>query len=384
MPSSLLLKISVLSLLNLASSLPTTIFHDNTRTCQEYIIPITTTTVEAIPAFQPFRDNFDVVDFVNQIAARDAAKSFAPFSGTRNATHSYDISGTICWPTVQTEQAKTILLATPGLGFDKRYWDIQMNAEEYSFVDYAISRGYSVFFYDRLGTGLSSKVSGYDGAQASTHLAILKQLSVLLRSGQYTGGVGKPSKLAHVGHSFGSFLSQGLITQNPELSDGALFTGLAWDSSSQPPALESMGLRIANTQSEGRWVGLDNQYLTSGDIAGNAAFFFHGDSYDKQMLWYSDSVAQPLAIIELLTLTTLITGPSKFHGPVMVISGEFDFPLCGGNCTDTLRGPAELFFSNATDLQTVVHPKTGHAINYSFNATGAYAVMLDYLHKHQV
>jgi hypothetical protein len=38
-----------------------------------------------------------------------------------------------------------------------RYWDIQMNAEEYSFVDYAISRGYSVFFYDRLGTGLSSK-----------------------------------------------------------------------------------------------------------------------------------------------------------------------------------------------------------------------------------
>jgi hypothetical protein len=246
------------------------------------------------------------------------------------------------------------------------------------------------------------RVSGYDGAQASTHLAILKQLSVLLRSGQYTGSVGKPSKLAHVGHSFGSFLTQGLITQSPELSDGALFTGLAWDPSSQPPALESMGLRIANTQSEGRWVGLDNQYLTSGDIAGNAAFFFHGDSYDRQMLWYSDSVAQPLAIIELLTLTTLITGPSNFHGPVMVctpifslscseelivyqvISGEFDFPLCGGNCTGVLRGPAEIFFSKATDLQTVVHPKTGHAINYSFNATGAYAVMLDYLHKHQV
>jgi hypothetical protein len=120
MQSSLLLKSSVLSLLTLASSLPTTTFQENTRTCQEYIIPINTTSVEAIPAFKPFKDNFDVVDFVNKIAARDAAKSFAPFSGTRNATHSYNISGTICWPTVKTEQAKTILLATPGLGFDKR------------------------------------------------------------------------------------------------------------------------------------------------------------------------------------------------------------------------------------------------------------------------
>jgi hypothetical protein len=38
-----------------------------------------------------------------------------------------------------------------------RYWDIRMDATQYSFVDYAISRGYSVFFYDRLGTGLSTK-----------------------------------------------------------------------------------------------------------------------------------------------------------------------------------------------------------------------------------
>ena len=38
-----------------------------------------------------------------------------------------------------------------------RYWDVRQNAADYSFVDYAISRGYSVFFYDRLGTGKSTK-----------------------------------------------------------------------------------------------------------------------------------------------------------------------------------------------------------------------------------
>jgi hypothetical protein len=37
------------------------------------------------------------------------------------------------------------------------YWDIREQPKDYSFVDYAISRGYSIFFYDRLGSGLSSK-----------------------------------------------------------------------------------------------------------------------------------------------------------------------------------------------------------------------------------
>jgi hypothetical protein len=38
-----------------------------------------------------------------------------------------------------------------------RYWDVEVDPENYSFVDFAISRGYSVFFYDRLGVGKSSK-----------------------------------------------------------------------------------------------------------------------------------------------------------------------------------------------------------------------------------
>jgi len=37
------------------------------------------------------------------------------------------------------------------------YWDSEYQPENYNFVDFAISRGYSVFFYDRLGTGESSK-----------------------------------------------------------------------------------------------------------------------------------------------------------------------------------------------------------------------------------
>ena len=38
-----------------------------------------------------------------------------------------------------------------------RYRDSGMESANYSFVDFAIAQGYSVFFYDRLGTGGSSK-----------------------------------------------------------------------------------------------------------------------------------------------------------------------------------------------------------------------------------
>jgi pimeloyl-ACP methyl ester carboxylesterase len=165
---------------------------------------------------------------------------------------------------------------------------------------------------------IKSRVSGYDGAQALTQLSILQQLSILLKSGQYTGSIGTPSKIAHVGHSFGSFLSQALITTRPDLSDAAILTGLAWEPSTQGTAIESLALRIASTVSEEKWPGLDNQYLTAVDVVGNAAFFFHGESYDKQLLWYSDYVSQPLAAIELLTGSSLVTAPASFEGPVMV------------------------------------------------------------------
>jgi hypothetical protein len=120
MQYSVLFMSSALGLSTLISSQPTNPLPTNTRTCQDYTIPINTVSVEQIPNFSPFGDNFDVVDFIGRIAARDSSTNFVPFSGTRNVSNSYNISGTICSPTIATEQTKTILLATHGLGFDRR------------------------------------------------------------------------------------------------------------------------------------------------------------------------------------------------------------------------------------------------------------------------
>ncbi|KAH7356793.1 Alpha/Beta hydrolase protein [Rhexocercosporidium sp. MPI-PUGE-AT-0058] len=349
----------------------------DTRTCQEYTIPVNVTSQVFIASYPRFKDNFDVVQFFTTLGSRS---SLVPFSGAKNVTAAYSIGATICSPCKSTRKEKTLLLASHGLGYDRRYWDSGVEAANYSFVDFAISRGYSVFSYDRLGTGKSSKVSGYDVPQSTTQLAILQQLTSLVRNGNYTSAFGRPSKLVHIGHSYGSQLSNGLIATTPGLSDGVILTGLSYGETSGS-FLKEWGFRIAELQAPGKWPGRDNNYVTGVDIYGNTATFFHGDSYSKKIARYNEDLKQPVASIELLTFRALPQKAPMFSKPLMVIAGEFDAAFCDGNCTGILA-PLDSYFPNATDFQAVVHPAVGHGINFSYNATGAYTVMLDYLKKH--
>jgi pimeloyl-ACP methyl ester carboxylesterase len=223
-------------------------------------------------------------------------------------------------------------------------------------------------------------------------------MTTLLRSGKYTGTLGTPLKIVHVGHSFGSYLTNALIATTPALSDAAILTGMAYGENSGP-LLEAFGLRIATELAPGRWNGRDNEYLTWVDAFANAATFYYPNSYDKEVLWYTEDVKQPLAAIELLTIGALRFNAPNFAGPVVVssdlqivikkethchqvISGEFDLAVCGRDCNGLLeQGIKEAYFPNATDFQGIVHPGVGHGINFSYNATGAYVVMINYLKK---
>jgi pimeloyl-ACP methyl ester carboxylesterase len=96
-----------------------------------------------------------------------------------------------------------------------------------------------------------------------------------LRSGKYTGTLGSPSKIVHVGHSFGSCISNALIATTPQLSDAAILTGIGYTEVATSGAfVEAFGLRIATLQAPGKWPGRDNEYVTWVDAPANAAAFF--------------------------------------------------------------------------------------------------------------
>ncbi|KAF8865055.1 hypothetical protein BDZ45DRAFT_721221 [Acephala macrosclerotiorum] len=108
--------------------------------------------------------------------------------------------------------------------------------------------------------------SSYDESQATTQIAILQKLTGLLREGSITNA---------------------LIATTPGLSDAAILTGIAYGTQDFGSFVEAWGLRIATQQAPGRWPGRDNHYVTRANVF---ATFFHGDSYDDEVLWYTENI----------------------------------------------------------------------------------------------
>jgi pimeloyl-ACP methyl ester carboxylesterase len=234
------------------------------RTCTNYTIPITITSNNLAFGLPTFHSNFDVANFVDTISSRNTTTAASVVSpARRNVTATYTISATFCQPALipQNNRTKrTVLIATHGLNFDRSYWSPPaLNKTTYSFVDWAVSCGYSVLYYDRLGVGQSERVSGYL-AQLANQVAILAELASLVRAGRYVGDLGMPGAVVLVGHSFGSAVSLNTVAENPKLVDGLVLTGFSLNSTytNLVGFIEAVGLRIAAVQDSERWGGLDS------------------------------------------------------------------------------------------------------------------------------
>lgn len=142
------------------------------KTCQDYSLPLTVTTMNYKWELEPITTNEQQAAYLAQVGRRDSAEMFRPISAPNGSeTATYTISGTFCSPSQGGNG--TVLLATHGGGYDRsyathsnmaaeanlfdRYWHPSYEPGNYSFVDFAIGQGYSVFYYDRLGLGKSQR-----------------------------------------------------------------------------------------------------------------------------------------------------------------------------------------------------------------------------------
>ncbi|KAL7904240.1 Alpha/Beta hydrolase protein [Trichoderma velutinum] len=371
------MKLSTLGLAFLLSTLVSATSSKPLKSCTDYDIPVTVTSTNFL--FGPrFENNFELIDFLTALTSRDNS-TFHPFTGTATQTNTYTISGTFCAPSDSKVQKKdTVLLLTHGLGFDRSYWDPEVHPEEYSFVNYAIAQGYSTFSYDRLGVGASSVVSGYTN-QASIQMAILQSLAKSIRSGNYSTSGKAPKKLVLVGHSFGSALSAGALTAEPDLADGV--AGYSYAGFNPGGFVQAAGLRIADKQHPVKWRQLDNGYITTADLYANINVFFKAPDFDQAFAAYSDSIKQPLAINELISMSLLPTKPTNFKGAAIVIAGQYDFIFCTSQCDDIIEPSAASVFKKAKHFKAVSYPGAGHALNLASNATGSFEIITDFLQK---
>jgi pimeloyl-ACP methyl ester carboxylesterase len=225
-------------------------------------------------------------------------------------------------------------------------------------------------------------VSGYTN-QASIQISIAVNLARLLRAGQYTSKIGIPKSLVLVGHSYGSLISNIFLAKFPTLADAAVLTGFAY--APQPSYtsvfLASQAARIASVQNPGKYAHLDTGYITFADLFAHVNTFFKAPSYEVKAAEYAHSISQPAALTEFLTASANPYSPD-FGGPVLVTSGEFDMPFCGGECYSTFAEQklGDVFPKSRLPV-SFVHPGAGHGVNFGKNATGFYEGISNFLER---
>ena len=273
-----------------------------------------------------------------------------------------------------SRKSVTLLLLSD---FSHRYWDSPYNNFNYSYVDVAVDEyKYCTLNYDRLGIGNSSHGEPLNEIQTFLEIAALAELTNMLRNGTFPGVNHAFDKIIHVGHSFGSAQTYGLVNMYPDISDGIVLTGFSLNSTfagffaagadfelanlNQPfrfgnasfatgdailSALQSV-LNITSAEemaiSDGYGLtdyiaGLATKqkveycdgYLANKDASSNQYNFFLPGYFDQGALLAGEMTKQPVTQGELLTLGS---NPkmNAFKGPVLVITGcmfiSFPFP----------------------------------------------------------
>jgi pimeloyl-ACP methyl ester carboxylesterase len=159
-------------------------------------------------------------------------------------------------------------------------------------------------------------VSGYT-TQLSKHVAVLKELVRLVKTGQYTKSIGTPSKLVLMGFSLGSYITHAAIGATPDLADAVILTAIGLVRSFVP--------RIASDQDPKKFRSFDNGYLTWVDKWAQANTYFKKPYYDVATLDFAESAKQPFGIAEFLTILAGNQGSfdaSGFEGAALVTSSS--------------------------------------------------------------
>jgi pimeloyl-ACP methyl ester carboxylesterase len=314
----------------------------------------------------------------------------------KNTTTSgtFNIHAQLCVPKTSKNKLDILQIATHGVHYDSRYWDPELDREKQSYVEAALKAGYSILTYDRLGVGQSDKPDAYDVVQAPLELEILRQLTLMARNGTLYTFAGKakpadaafdrltkPSKVVHIGHSFGSVLTSAFIAKYGNLTDGAIITGFVLNKYLGKCGMAAFAVNYAGSPPFNRPSG----YVVC-QKSGIQNIYFAGDpdtAFTKEMLDYGDAIKQPVPIGEFASAYHIIglEGPS-LKAPVQYMLAEFDFYICGGDCKglpETDPKALAKTYPNAAVIEVAIQPNTGHAFTLHNNATAGYQITFDFL-----
>ncbi|KAF2869794.1 Alpha/Beta hydrolase protein [Massariosphaeria phaeospora] len=357
--------------------------------CTSFLIPLpltyTAPSLFATPDAPPrWTSPFELQDVLATLTARAAANYTSPVGAPQTYSGRYDVAASFCTPrTVDgSGREKTVLLATHGIGPGRAHWNTPYRPEEYNFVQWALGRGYSVFFYDRVGCGASSRISGFE-SQLATAKTVLQSLATAIKAGAHTPGI-TAAKVVLLGFSFGSYATHAAIAETPAIADAVVLTAFSMNAS----AINLNGLvrsfvpRIAREENPALYGDRDEAYLTWPSVLDLVMNYFKLPSYSPSVALFTESAKQPFSIGEFLTFSSpASTDAAAWDKPALHLTGELDYIVCDGYCPGVFEEPARTLYKNARPLQLSLHPGASHHVFFHRNATGAFGVVTDFLER---
>lgn len=112
--------------IGLAIAFPSAGYVPKGADCLDFIIPVTVTSNNRLWIAPKWENNLEFIDFLSTASSRPSAGFPAPVGNNSvNQTGSYEIGATFCTPqttpTPGNDSDNTVIIATHGLGFDRRY-----------------------------------------------------------------------------------------------------------------------------------------------------------------------------------------------------------------------------------------------------------------------
>lgn len=304
------------------------------KQCVQLEVPLLVTANNSEFDLPRVDSNIDAVDWVWDLTTWSHGGENGRVTGVIPVNETFTISAQLCVPP-QGTKADILQIATHGIGFDKRYWDVEINPDEYSYVDSALRHGYSILTYDRLGTGNSTKADAYEILQAGVEIEVLRGLTQLARTGelvQVSDVVGAscddisvlenytPHKVTHIGHSYGSFMTSGLLSRYGNLSDGAILTGfLINEHLLNEVGPEAFGFEFAAESDPDRFADRPSGYIVAATESNIQQIFLKKGLFEPELLRYAELIKQPNAVAELISGNQAFGRPATdFKGPLQV------------------------------------------------------------------
>ncbi|EXJ93845.1 hypothetical protein A1O1_02238 [Capronia coronata CBS 617.96] len=362
----------------------------NAYNCTSFVVrvPVDNVTL-VVPPFPAFADQYAATAFSNEVSKQITFPGPAAPVNLTTLTTTFDISAEYCTPVAPGPKSTTLQILTHGIGFNRSYWDFYLPATpddaQYSYINRAAGAGYSTLSWNRLGIEPSTIPDPYRELQSLVELAVLTGLTALVRAGNITE-VPRPHKVIHVGHSWGSILSNALAAVAPSLSDGLVLTAYSRLVTYQNLFIADTSFHLASLNQPDRFPNktYSTGFLTWPDKYANQFSFFLYPYFDPAVLTRAEATKYPFTAGEFLTAGALPSAAPGFQGPVLYLAAEADLIFCGSNCTG-LFGPdsaAVQAFNGSKSVETYIQPNVGHGINLHKNATGAYDVVLNWTSRH--